>query len=164
MIFQVAAAGELFEFHQGEIGLDAGGVAIHHQADGAGRGDHARLRIAVAVRLAERQRAVPGKFGMLREALIRTGLVVERHRRRRDFLVAGALAASGAAVIAHHAQHRLAVLGKAREGAELGRHFGGGGVGGAGHDRGERAADGAAGLRIVRDGGRHQQAAEIGVA
>ena len=36
---EVAAAGELLELHQGEIGLDAGRVAIHHQADGAGRRD-----------------------------------------------------------------------------------------------------------------------------
>ena len=47
---EVAAAGELLELHQREIGLDAGGVAVHHEADGAGRRHHARLRIAVAVR------------------------------------------------------------------------------------------------------------------
>ena len=33
----VAAAGELLELHQREVRLDAGGVAIHHEADGAGR-------------------------------------------------------------------------------------------------------------------------------
>ena len=54
---EVAAAGELLELHQREVGLDAGGVAIHHQADGAGRRDHGRLRIAIAVLLAERERA-----------------------------------------------------------------------------------------------------------
>src|SRR5579863_9712588 len=61
---EIAAAGELLEFHQREIRLDAGGVAIHNEADRAGRRDHARLRIAVAMRLAERQRAVPGAFGV----------------------------------------------------------------------------------------------------
>ncbi len=50
---EIAAAGELLELHQREIRLDAGGVAIHHQADGAGRRDHGRLRVAVAVLLAE---------------------------------------------------------------------------------------------------------------
>ena len=45
----VAAAGELLEFHQREIRLDAGGVAIHHEADGAGRRHHGGLRVAVAV-------------------------------------------------------------------------------------------------------------------
>ena len=57
---EVAAAGELLELDQREVGLDAGGVAIHHQADGAGRRDHRDLRVAVAVLLAERERAVPG--------------------------------------------------------------------------------------------------------
>ena len=36
---EVAAAGQLLELDQGEVGLDAGGVAIHDQADGAGRRD-----------------------------------------------------------------------------------------------------------------------------
>src|SRR5579863_8941823 len=112
---EVAAAGELLEFHQREIGLDAGGVAIHHQADGAGRRHHGRLRIAVAVRLAELKRAVPGALGVLGKLLVGIDLVVERHRRVGHRLIAGAVAVSGAAVIAHHAQHRLAVFGKARE-------------------------------------------------
>src|SRR6476661_2382703 len=46
---EVAAAGELLEFHQREIGLDAGGVAIHDKADGAGRRHHRYLRVAVAI-------------------------------------------------------------------------------------------------------------------
>ena len=50
---EVSAAGELLEFHQGEVGLDAGGVAIHEQADGAGGGDDGGLGVAVAVALAE---------------------------------------------------------------------------------------------------------------
>ena len=90
--------------------------------------------------------------------------MVERDRRRRHLLVAEQLAARGAAVIADHAQHVLAVLLVAREGAEEPRHLGRGRVGDAGHDRGERAADRAAFLRIVGDAGRHQQAADIGVA
>ena len=60
---EVAAAGELLEFHQREVGLDAGGVAVHHQADGAGGGDHGRLGIAEAVLLAERDGLVPGALG-----------------------------------------------------------------------------------------------------
>jgi hypothetical protein len=56
---EVSAAGELFELHQREVGLDAGGVAVHEQADGAGGGDDGGLRVAVAVTLAEQQRAVP---------------------------------------------------------------------------------------------------------
>ena len=151
---EVAAAGELLELHQREVGLDAGGVAIHHQADGAGGRDHGRLRVAVAVLLAERERAVPGRLGMRDQRLIGAGGVVERHRRRRNLLVAGALAVGGAAVVAHHAQHVLAVLLVAGEGPELLGHFGRGRVGHAGHDGGQRAADGAAGIGVIRDAGR----------
>ena len=61
----VAAAGELLEFHQREIRLDAGGVAIHHEADGAGRRHHGGLRVAVAVEFAEFERLVPGGLGVL---------------------------------------------------------------------------------------------------
>src|SRR3712207_7388502 len=49
----------LLEFHEREVGLDAGGVAIHHQRDGAGRRDHSRLRVAEAVLRAKLQRPVP---------------------------------------------------------------------------------------------------------
>ena len=57
---EVAATGELLELDQREVRLDAGGVAIHDQADGAGRRDHRRLGVAVAMLLAELQRLVPG--------------------------------------------------------------------------------------------------------
>jgi hypothetical protein len=50
---EIAAAGQLLELHQREVGFDAGGVAIHEQADGAGGGDDGGLRVAVAVTLAE---------------------------------------------------------------------------------------------------------------
>ena len=44
---EIAAAGELLEFDQREIGLDAGGVAIHDEADRAGRRDR---RVTCALR------------------------------------------------------------------------------------------------------------------
>ena len=50
---EIAAAGELLELDQREVGLDAGGVAIHDEADGAGRRDHRDLRVAIAMRFAE---------------------------------------------------------------------------------------------------------------
>ena len=116
---EVAAAGELLELHQREVRLDAGRVAIHHEADRAGRRDHGRLRIAIAVLLAERERAVPGEPRALDQARIRAGGVVERHRRDRERLVAGLLAMGRAAMVADHPQHGVAVLLVAREGAEL---------------------------------------------
>ena len=70
----------------------------------------------------------------------------------------------GAAVVANDPQHVLAVLLVAGEGAEEPGHFGRGGIAHPGHDGGERARDLAAGVRIVGQARRHQQAAEIGVA
>ena len=86
---EVAAAGQLLELHQREVGLDAGGVAIHDEADRAGRRDHRGLGVAVAVLLAERDGPVPGAPCGLDEAR-RPGSdgVVERHRRRGKLLVA----------------------------------------------------------------------------
>ena len=69
----VAAAGELLEFHQREVRLDAGGVAIHHEADGAGRRHHGGLRVAVAVELAELERLVPGGLGVVDDVGLRAG-------------------------------------------------------------------------------------------
>ena len=69
-----------------------------------------------------------------------------------------------AAMIADDAQHVLAVLLIAREGAEFARHLGRGGIGNAGHDRGERAADRAAFVAVIGNARRHQEPADIGVA
>ena len=41
-----AAADQFLVLHQRQIGLDAGGIAIHHEADGAGRREDGSLRIA----------------------------------------------------------------------------------------------------------------------
>ena len=55
-----AAADQLLVLDEGEVGLDAGGVAIHHEADGAGGGEHGGLRVAEAGALAIDERQVPG--------------------------------------------------------------------------------------------------------
>ena len=141
---EVAAAGELLELHQREVGLDARGVAIHDQADGAGGRDHGRLGVAEAVLLAERDGLVPGALGGLDQAVVGTGGGIERHRRGGELFVAVLVAVGGAAVIADDAQHVGAVGLVAGEGPELLGHLGGRGIGDAGHDGGERAADGAA--------------------
>ena len=125
----VAAAGELLEFHQREIRLDAGGVAIHHEADGAGRRHHGGLRVAVAVQLAEFQRLVPGGLGVLDDVGLRAGGVIERHRIDGQRLIAAGFAVRGAAVVADHPQHVGGVLLVAGEGAELLGHLGRGRVG-----------------------------------
>ena len=54
-----AAADQLLVLHQRQVGLDAGGVAVHHEADGAGGRKHGDLAVAVAVLLAVGQGFVP---------------------------------------------------------------------------------------------------------
>ena len=60
---EVAAAGELLELDQREIGLDPGGVAVHDEADRAGGRYHRHLGIAHAVPLGGGGRLVPGLPG-----------------------------------------------------------------------------------------------------
>ena len=57
-----AAADQLLVLHQRQIGLDAGGVAIHHEADGAGGGQDCYLGVAVAVFFAVGEGFVPALF------------------------------------------------------------------------------------------------------
>ncbi|MDF9789938.1 hypothetical protein M2440_000639 [Methylorubrum extorquens] len=68
------------------------------------------------------------------------------------------------AMVADHPQHVLGVVRVGLEGAEFGRHFGGGGVGHARHDRGERAGQRPALIGVVGQAHGHQQTADIGVA
>ena len=65
---EVAAAGQLLELDEGEVGLDAGGVAVHDEADCACRRDHRDLGVAVAGLLALFQRLVPGLFGCCQQS------------------------------------------------------------------------------------------------
>src|SRR3984893_9086257 len=76
--FQHPAADQLFVFHQRDVGLDAGGIAIHHERDGAGRGDDGCLRIAISRGLAKTQRLVP--------RLARRAQQIERHIRRVELV------------------------------------------------------------------------------
>ena len=94
--------------------------------------------------LAHRQRVVPGALGGLGQVLVGDGLEVQRHRRGGQLLIAGGFAMGGAAMVAHHPQHGVLVGGIFGEGAQLARHFGAGGIGDAGHQRGDGAGDGAA--------------------
>ena len=81
---EVAAAGQLLEFDQREVGLDTGRVAIHHQTDGAGRSDHDGLGVAITGDFADRERIVPHR------ARERPRFLREKRRRVRDRLDAKA--------------------------------------------------------------------------
>ena len=161
---EVAAPGQLLELDQGEVGLDAGGVAVHLQADGPRGGETGRLGVAVAVLLAHVEGGVPGAPGGVEQ---RPGAVqrVDAHHPVREALVVllGGVV-GGAAVVADHPQHGLAVLGEVGEGAEHRSHLGRGGVGDAGEHRGEGGGDGPALVGVVGDAAAHEQRAQVGVA
>src|SRR5207248_8253726 len=62
-----AAADQLFVFHEREVGLDAGGIAIHKEADGAGGSEDGDLGVAIAVLFAVGESFVPAGFGAFEE-------------------------------------------------------------------------------------------------
>src|SRR5262249_10520284 len=74
--------GELLELDQGEVGFDAGGVAVHYQRDGPSRRDAGGLRVAITEPLAQFEHAVALAPGGLDEvagqaaASSATGLLV----------------------------------------------------------------------------------------
>ena len=74
-----AAADQLLRLDQSEVGLDAGGVAVHQQADGPGRRQHRGLRVAHAVGLGQVDRLVPGLLRR-REQLGRHDVLVDAGR------------------------------------------------------------------------------------
>ncbi len=146
---EIAAARQGLELDQGEVGLHASCVAIHHQADGAGWRDHGGLGVAEAMLLAQLQGFVPGALGGIGQGMVFHRLEVQRHGRHGQFLIARVFAMGGAAMVADHPQHRFLVGGIFREGSQLARHLGAGGIGDAGHQCGYGARHGAAFAGIV---------------
>ena len=161
---EISAACELFELHQCEIRLDAGRVAIHHQTDGACGGNHGRLGVAIAVLFAKAQRLVPRGFRQLDQTLVGAVGVIQRHRLGGQCLVAVRCAVSGVAVVTDDAQHMFAVALVAVECPKLARHFGGRGIGHAGHDRGQCTGHRTALVAVITKAHVHQQTADIGIA
>ena len=122
-----AAAGELLVLHQRDVRLDAGRVAVHHEADRAGGGQHGGLRVAEAVDAARGEHIVPDAAG--RVAQVGRALGVDLVDR--------------VAVHLHHAEHRLAVLLVAVERTDRLGELAAGEVGRPVQERGDRAADAA---------------------
>ncbi len=145
-----AAADQLLELDQREVGLQAGGVAGHRETDGAGRGDDGGLGVTETVLLTEAQHVLPGLRGGGPDRCVQVvhadGLGV------------------GVGVLLHDAQVRLGVAGVAVVRADDRGEFRGAPVRRAGHQRGDGAGEGAAAVGVVRVAGRHQQGAEVGVA
>ena len=161
---EIAAAGQFLELDEGEIGLDAGGVAVHDQPDGAGRRDHRNLGVAVAVLLAQFQRPVPYVAGGPGQFAVRAIGRFQRHRVDRQVFVTGLGAHGGAAVVANDLEHGLAVVLVMGKGAHFGGHFRRRGIGLAAHQRRDGAAKGPPSFRIIGNASRHQIAADVGEA
>ena len=161
---------------EGEVGLDAGGVAVHHEADGAGGGEDGDLGVAVAVLFAVGEGSVPGVLGLLDEGVEAGG--------DEGFFGRGAGFADVVDLGAVHAddvEEGLAVEVEAGAGSAFDFGFfgglGGGGEAGAGlgdagglpvgiaaEDGGERPGEVASGIGVVGEAEGHQERAEVGVA
>ena len=96
-----ATTHQLLGLDQTEVGLDSGGVTIHQQPDGAGRCEHAGLRVAHAVQLAELDGQIPRLLSRRQEVGGDSFLVDVGH---------------GVAVHAQHIEHGLDVVVVAGEG------------------------------------------------
>ena len=59
-----SAADELLGLDQPEVGLDARRVGVHHERDGPGRGEHARLSVAYATLGRQVRHGVPHRDGI----------------------------------------------------------------------------------------------------
>ena len=138
---EVAATRQLLELHQSKVRFDAGGVAIHYQADGPCRRNDRRLRIAESIRRAEFQRAVPGSTRgeqQIRRALFRLNPL---RFDRELFIVFSCRVIGRTSVVVNDAQHRVSIARMAFEWSELRRHLRGGGIGLSRHEGRDRAAD-----------------------
>ena len=148
-ILRKPLADQLLVLDQGDVGLDAGRIAIHHEGDRAGGSEDGGLRVAVAVGLAQLERSSQ----MSRAA---------RRRSRRDR--ASRDGVGGVAMLLDDAQERPSFFLYSSNGPPwsrattallavgLGRHerSDGGGVGRPSANRRRAAA--------------HQQRAQVGVA
>ena len=147
---QHAAADQALVLDQRDVGLDAGGVAVHHEADGARGGQHRRLRVAVAEHLAAVHGGVPLVAGGLKQVLVVHAAVGDVLRR--------------AAVAADDAVHGLGVRLVALKGTHALGQARAHGIRAAGHERRDGRRVAAALIAVVRQPVAHEQRAQVGVA
>ncbi len=147
--FDYAATDQLLVLYACQVRLDAGGVAIHHEADGAGGSQHGDLRILVAKLFAQGQRIVPRRL---------------RGQKKLRLHVFGLDAAHRVAMHANDVQHGLAVHRVAGERTHIFRNARGLRISFAAHQRGDGAGHIATLVGIVGQGHGHEQRAQIGVA
>ncbi len=156
------AARQALERDDGRERVDAVGRAAEDALGGAERRDQRRLGMAQTVRGGQRRRALPGEPRRLGQRRVGAVGRVERHRRAGQPVIALAGAGGGAGVVGDHAQHGVAIVGEAREGAQLARHLGRR-AGGGGADQGRDGGGERPPARgIVALGVRQQHRGEVG--
>ena len=141
-----ATAGQQLVFHQRDIGLHTGGVAIHHECNRTGRGEHGHLGIAIAIAAAQLDGFIAAALRGSTE-IIGAARVNPLHRIAVHF---------------HHVEHRFPVFFVAFKSAFFLCQTGGLDVRLQVQDRRQRAGNGATFVAVVRQTERHQEAAEVG--
>ena len=125
---EIPTARQLLELDQGEVRLDAGGVAIHYQPYSAGRSQYTDLGIAEPVCHAKLQRAIPRATRgqqQIRRTVFRLG---SPWFDRQSFVFLRWRVVGRPTVVADDAQHVLGIPCIALERSELGRQLGRSGV------------------------------------
>src|SRR6266496_1804361 len=158
---QHTAPGEQFVFHQRDVRLYSGGVAIHEEGDGAGRREHRDLGIAIALLPAECEGPVPAFTGLFLEIIKflarlnffdRFAMQADNVQHRFDIIFLEGLGDVSAAGIA-------VTLERADGAGNFRRLL----VSAPGHDGGEGARQGAAFVGVIRQTIAHDQRAEVRV-
>ena len=132
--------------------------------EAARRCDHDGLRVAEARDLADGERIVPHLARQRPRRLGKERRRVRDRRHRQRFVFAGFGGVRGFAVVANHAQHRLAVCFETRERSRAAAPSPPTCDRRPRHQRRDRAAPAEAFLRVVRQAHAHQQRAQIRVA
>ena len=81
--FEIAAAGKPLEFDEREIRFDPRRVAIHEEANRAGRGDGGDLRVAIAMPVAHGESLFPDGLDPFWNCRGAKGLDIQRDGGRR---------------------------------------------------------------------------------
>src|SRR5580700_862210 len=161
---EIAAAGELLEFYQREVGLDAGRITVHHEPYGAGRSGYGDLSVTISSDFADGECFVP-HLSSERPSLLRKERRRVRYRLNAEAFIFARIDGVGrASMISNNAQHRIAIGVEACECTEILRELGRRTIRHAGKQRVDRTAPAKALFRVIRKTHAHQQRSEIGVA
>ena len=145
-----AAADHLLELDQREVWFDTGGIAVHHEANGASRGKNGRLGIAETIGMPELDDLVPLCLGGGQDS----GVIVVQ---RVNLTV-------GITMPSHDCLMWLSVFGVSAIGTDDGSQFSGTPVGDASHEGRDGSCEGTSTIRVVTQAQRHEKGAQVGIS